>query len=644
MKKQIGKSDQWRLFNPEITEIEYFQIKQLLNLGKVDIINQLDKLTKTLNLQDSNILFYTALLVLRDLLQLGWNVCVKNKCIYVCPPTGKTVHEQKENIRTQLIFGRNEQLTSTRTRQFIYSMEHPSKSSGMKPITCLIVDGQKLYRQLQEVKQLPLEKQFGELRKVCSPYLQLVINARDIHTNIPLMSIWRYFRHSWSLKYLSCPGRQMFYLVRDAAQPNHPIIGIAGLSNTVIKIAPRDEALGWTISGLLNLIDKKVVSDIDILNSFKNNMKKDYSEIYINDFKLDPDIECIGNDDIERISLLAKQYHKERKEIHSNTADYKKSDIDLSPEQLLQSTKSPLYRIKRAKVLKDILIAYRIISSWEGSIRDLVETTKGRWAVTIALRQLKNRYVGTHMMEITICGAVPPYNNLLGGKLVCLLLMSPKIIEDYYEKYKNTISIIASQMAGKPIVKEPVLMFLGTTSLYPSNSAQYNRVKLPHNTTEDQIFDVSYEYLGKTEGYGAMNFSEETEKALTLLAHKDKNIEDTGQGFGNGPSPKLRKLRDGFEILGISETNLIRHGFPRIIYGVKLAKNVERVLLGVDKTPNMIINSLYKNSEQKIVDFWLKRWLMSRINYEPALLVLGESTPVKEKVSCLMPNTNFELV
>jgi hypothetical protein len=67
-------------------------------------------------------------------------------------------------------------------------------------------------------------------------------------------------------------------------------------------------------------------------------------------------------------------------------------------------------------------------------------------------------------------------------------------------------------------------------------------------------------------------------------------------------------------------------------------------LLGVDKTPNMIINPLYKNSEQKIVDFWLKRWLMSRINYEPALLVLGESTPAKEKVSCLMPNTNFELV
>jgi hypothetical protein len=31
------------------------------------------------------------------------------------------------------------------------------------------------------------------------------------------------------------------------------------------------------------------------------------------------------------------------------------------------------------------------------------------------------------MLEISTCGAIPPYNHLLGGKLAALLLFSPEI-------------------------------------------------------------------------------------------------------------------------------------------------------------------------------------------------------------------------
>jgi len=30
--------------------------------------------------------------------------------------------------------------------------------------------------------------------------------------------------------------------------------------------------------------------------------------------------------------------------------------------------------------------------------------------------------------DLTICGAIPPYNEVLGGKLVAMLMMSPVVV------------------------------------------------------------------------------------------------------------------------------------------------------------------------------------------------------------------------
>ncbi|MEP7349765.1 MAG: Druantia anti-phage system protein DruA [Sphingorhabdus sp.] len=43
-------------------------------------------------------------------------------------------------------------------------------------------------------------------------------------------------------------------------------------------------------------------------------------------------------------------------------------------------------------------------------------------------------------MDVSICGAVAPYNELLGGKLVALLLASKEIREYYSERYSGQIS------------------------------------------------------------------------------------------------------------------------------------------------------------------------------------------------------------
>ena len=66
-----------------------------------------------------------------------------------------------------------------------------------------------------------------------------------------------------------------------------------------------------------------------------------------------------------------------------------------------------------------------------------------RNAITIVLKALKGRRAGANLLEITTCGAIAPYNRILGGKLVALLMLSPRIGADYRRHYASP-SIISS--------------------------------------------------------------------------------------------------------------------------------------------------------------------------------------------------------
>jgi hypothetical protein len=59
--------------------------------------------------------------------------------------------------------------------------------------------------------------------------------------------------------------------------------------------------------------------------------------------------------------------------------------------------------------------------------------------------------LASQVVDVSICGAIHPYNELLGGKLVALVLHSKEVRDLYEGQYGERISLIASQMAGRPI-------------------------------------------------------------------------------------------------------------------------------------------------------------------------------------------------
>ena len=75
-----------------------------------------------------------------------------------------------------------------------------------------------------------------------------------------------------------------------------------------------------------------------------------------------------------------------------------------------------------------------------------LEVKNVQMAINTAMRTIKSRRIGTNMLEITTCGAVPPYNSILGGKLVALLLLSPQVANDNFRRYGKDATIIRSQL------------------------------------------------------------------------------------------------------------------------------------------------------------------------------------------------------
>lgn len=580
-----------------------------------------------------------AALVLHDLVSMGWGARVSQHYIEIRPPVGDKA-DTKQAIRRQLEFGRDDQLKEPSTRRFIAGLERPGRASRLRPVTDLIADGRELARKLAPIADLPKDQRGNALASVCQPYLQLVeADAVDDATGHRLMDIWRYFRHSWATRYRTSPGRNLFYILRDAAQPNHPVMGIAALGNTVIQLTPRDVRLGWTLEGLEALLSAGQISAGELLTAFRSRLIEDIEQIYTADLPIPADLSHgVSAEVLDQLKVIEDQSAESRAQDLRDPSTPKpgSSRVDNpEAEDLALLAQTPLFRGKRARAARDILRALGHLQSVT-SFDELLSEDDGRWAIQQVIRQLKKQFAAASMMEITVCGAVAPYSHVLGGKLVCMMMLSPRVVSDYAHRYADEASIIASQMAGRVIKKPASLVFLGTTSLYTQRSSQYNRVRIPCGALPGQTAEIAYEDFGTSKGFGSPNLSAETEAALERLSEQIREFRNVNFVFGEGQSPKLRRLRESFDALGLTRANLLHHSSSRIVYGVPLATNCVRFLLGLDPEPRYALDPSVTTDED-VANYWRTRWLASRLDFRPALDALKASSPLSLRVSRLMP-------
>jgi Domain of unknown function (DUF4338) len=569
-----------------------------------------------------------------DMVAQGWEIAVNGDVVSVKAPRteGVTPEELKQRVREGHLLERDAQLREGSVREFIRTMEQQRLGpKGWVSIFSLMREGRELAIQLRAVKaEQDVARRTEPLRAAISPYLQMVeADARCEHTGFLLIDIWRYFRHTWVSTYKSLPGRSMMVLVRDAAVPWHPVIGIAALGSSMAQQSQRDQWIGWEAETFLaTLMSKPSARMARWAHQAVNRLIK---SIYVKDL--------VRHRILKRGELRAPTTHtlarllrhsQRAAEAHVLNPDAAKHKTATSPHLGVNwewQANTPLFRSKRTKTLARLLeirLALRgagLTDQSAASLKAVLASPAGRNALAQLVRQVKSEHVGVDMMDIIICGAVAPYNTLLGGKLVCLLLGSPQLVKFYRKRYGAQSSVIASSIKGRAVQRPPNLVLLATTSLYGVGSSQYNRIKVPLEEIGGKAGKrIEYLELGVSRGYGSYHFSQATIDYLEVMLGRAGDGRKVNSIFGEGVNPLMRKLREGLAELGLPSDELLRHGNARVVYGIQLAENFREVLLGLESRPRFLLPlSRVEASTERLAEFWRKRWLAGRVLREGIL-------------------------
>lgn len=599
-----------------------------------------------------------AVSIVCDLRAHGWQMRVHDGVLEVSSPLTAESDPglEKARVRGNHLIDRDFQLAQAPTRRFIQDMERSRLVKGQwRSIFSLMRDGRELVAQLEEVAQLPDGEAAAALRRVVDPYVQPVDSSECQFTGFRLADIWRYFRHTWTTKYNSTPGRKIWFLVRDRAAVNHPVVGIASLGSAVVQLSSRDRWIGWSAEQFLRTLDQQPSGDW--AHWLWDSLEHLLAAIYVRDFLREGIFKrsALRHPSTELIAWLRKESVAARKAhvLHVKASKHKKATSDPEGADWAQQAETYLFRSKRAGVLADLLETQRSLKECgfteptRASLVAALSSKLGRRAVQTVLRNVRAAHVGVDMLDITVCGAVAPYNHLLGGKLVSLLMASPEVLVAYEQRYKSAISLIASSMAGEPIRRKPTLVLLGTTSLYGVSASQYNRLRMPLQGDGGLIGELRYELLGKSQGFGTYHFTQPTMDMMEALLRLHQDGRRVNSIFGEGVNPKLRKIRAALDEVGFPSDVLLRHGSPRLVYGVPLATNFREVLLGRTTRPKYLLPKKYPEAGTAvIVDFFSRRWLLPRARRPDVLDAVRAHTlayPVTHGARVVLPEIDLPL-
>jgi hypothetical protein len=584
-------------------------------------------------------------LLVADLCEQGWQVAVEQDRIIFEPPGLKRSAEQsiedvKARVRAALQTSRLRQLREPSVRQFLNRMERSTlRPKGRTSVLDLIDDGASLAKALKKVSALPADERDQALAEIIDPVVEICESgAKCNDTGLGLIDIWRYFRHTWAHEYRSVPGRKMLVLIRNAARPNRPIMGIAMLASPVMRLGTRDRWIGWLRESAEEKLQRGEWEPIGFANAMRKRIADSIKAIRWDDLAGKEEIAHPSETVVFRLEqkaagaafareLKLKDHYEDHHDEQGRVKPYRGELKFAHPDSNWKAaSEDPLFVRKRAEGLAQLLFAKSVFQTAHLSrkpleaLAQLFASKDGQRAIDIALAEFRKAGLSSEVADVSVCGAVHPYNELLGGKLVALLLTSTEVRNAYAKRYCGQTSIIASQMAGRKISKPAKLRILTTTSLYGVGSSQYNRLILRADDHPELPFDVAWGAIGKsmTGGFGTLHLGRETAHALRTMAIARHDSRRVNNRFGEGTSPRLRQIREGLDALGLKSDTILHHATPRIFYGCELSPHARDALMGLG------VPEAAAPSARDLATAWRRRWVGNRILREDTIDSLRE--------------------
>lgn len=626
-----------RAFSPFLAPDEKEQLRALLDFGDgppPSFAGELRDLARRYVDDGESRKLRAICLLVADLFEQGWRVSVDDGRIQFEPPgisrfMDQTVEDVKARVRSALQTARQRQLKEPSVVAFLRSMERRAfrKSGHHSSVLDLIDDGDDLAKSLEKANDLSGDARSASLAHIIDPVVEICEAGRKCeHTGLNLIDIWRYFRHTWAHEYRPVPGRQMLILVRNAARPKHPVIGIAMLASPVMRVNVRDRWIGWLREETKARLDQGLFEPSSLATALLSQLETSIASIRFDDLVRADEIAEPSEATVLRLEQKAAgaAYARDM-ELRAHFEVQRAAGASVSPLKGAVKTNDPkvdwkassedlLFVRKRAEVLAQLLFARQMFRASNlatdpaRALDQLLAGRSGQRAVDIVLTECRKAGLSSRIADVSVCGAVAPYNVLLGGKLVALLLASREVRIGYEQRYSGQVSVIASQMAGRPVSKPADLRILTTTSLYGIGSSQYNRLALKSKDHAGLTETVAWKPIGTslTGGYGTLHLGADTASALRSMAQSRHFSRRINNRFGEGTSPRLRQMREGLDALGLDSDTILHHATPRLFYACELGSKARDVLLGLAST------DARGDTAGAIANAWRTRWLDAR--------------------------------
>lgn len=226
-----------------------------------------------------------------------------------------------------------------------------------------------------------------------------------------------------------------------------------------------------------------------------------------------------------------------------------------------------------------------------------------------------------NLMDAYVLGAVPPYNMLLGGKLIASLLQTREVVDAFRVKYHDSVGIISGKNKKARLVAVTTTSALGRSSIY-------NRLRLG---------DASiFRSIGYTSGWGHFHISDSLFRDLRSYLESIGDGYSNAHGYGQGPNYRLRVVRKAFSKLGMNP-DLARHGLAREVFFCPVASNAIQVLRGESKQIRYAGLSTVK---QRAKDA-LARWVIPRAERMPRFRDWNQVDFLQELTSHVECKTNM---
>lgn len=325
-------------------------------------------------------------------------------------------------------------------------------------------------------------------------------------------------------------------------------------------------------------------------------------------------------DDLRRVNEMACE--KKREEAHQRLARHEDRLLGriASGTEVIPENVSPKLVLVKPDTENELLFRYiclhwsiPVSSGYGRRLRFLVEDQSNGKLIGIfglgdpvySLRA-RDQWIGWdanakkerlyHVMDAFVLGAVPPYSNLMCGKLVAMLATSDTVRKAFRKQYGGRKTLISGEL------RKPYLALITTTSAL-GRSSLYNRLRV--NGAD------YWRHIGNTEGWGEFHFSNGVYADIRAYAERWCDPTAKKQPWGNGFRNKREVVRKVLSRIGLS-TDLGNHGIQREIYGAPLGHDALAFLRGEAQRPRY-----FNTTENEIWSAFRDRWFLARAERTP---------------------------